>query len=68
MSCGVGCRCSLDPTFAWRRLAAVALIQPQAQERPSATGMTLKKTNKKSKPMCIKTRKTKMPEFLCLII
>ena len=32
MSCGVGCRCILDLTLLWRRLAAIGLIRPLAWE------------------------------------
>ena len=40
MSCGVSCRCSLDPVllWLWHRLAAVALIRPLAWELPHAVG------------------------------
>ena len=36
MSCGVGCRCSLDPVspWLWLRPAATVLIQPLAWEPP----------------------------------
>ena len=39
MSCGVGCRCDSNMVvwWWWCRLAAVALIQPLAQEPPYAT-------------------------------
>jgi len=49
MSCGVGYRCGSDLAFLglWCRLAAIALIQPLAQEPPYATGVALK-TQKKS--------------------
>ena len=49
MSCGVGCRRSLNPVWLWlwlwRRPAAVAQIQPQplAWEAPYAIGAALKK-------------------------
>ena len=36
VSCGVGCRCGLDPTLLWRRLAATTLIRPLAWEPPYA--------------------------------
>jgi len=41
MSCGVGCRCGLDPTLLWhwRRPVATALIGPLAWEPPCATGV-----------------------------
>ena len=40
LSCGVGCRCGLDPAMLWLRCrpAAVALIQPLAWEPPYAAG------------------------------
>ena len=49
MSCGVGCRCSLDLAFLWlcHRLAAVALIQPLAMETPHAVSAALKRKKKK---------------------
>ena len=49
MSCGVGCRRSLNPAWMWlwlwlwRRPAAVAQIQPLAWEAPYAVGAALKK-------------------------
>jgi len=55
MSCGVGCRCSSDPTllWLWYRPAAVALIQPKAWELawklPYAMGVALK--NKINQPI-----------------
>ena len=54
MSCGVGCRCSLDPVWLWlwRRLTATALIRPLAWEPPYAVGATLemaKRPEKKKK-------------------
>ena len=42
MSCGVGHRHSSDPELLWRRVAAVALIQPLAWELPRAVGVALK--------------------------
>ena len=49
VSCGVGCRCGLDPAllWLWRRLAAVALTRPLAWEPPQAEGMALKKKKRK---------------------
>ena len=51
MSCGVGCRCGLDPELLWLwcRLAAVALIRPIAWEPPCATGVVLKRQKTKKK-------------------
>ena len=48
MSCGVGCRHSLDLAFLWlwHRPAAVAPIRHLAWEPPYATGVALKKINK----------------------
>ena len=41
MSCGVGRRCSLDPSllWLWRRPVATAPIRPLAWEPPYATGV-----------------------------
>ena len=55
MSCGVGCRLSLDLALLWLwcRLVAEALIQALAWELPYAAGVALKsknKTNKKTTP------------------
>ena len=49
MSCGIGCRHSSDPTllWLWHRLEAVPLIRPLAQEPPYATGVALKRQDKK---------------------
>ena len=53
MSYGTGHKCGLDPALLclWRRLAAVALIQPLAWELPYAMGTApkSKKTEKKNK-------------------
>ena len=40
VSCGVGCRCGLDPTllWLWSRLVATALIRPLGWEPPYAQG------------------------------
>ena len=40
VSCGVGCRCSSDPTllWLWRRPVATAPIRPLAWEPPCAAG------------------------------
>ena len=45
MTCGVGCRCGLDPTllWLWRRPAAAALARLLAWELPYATGVALKR-------------------------
>ena len=49
MSCGIGRRCSSDPTLLWLwcGLAATAPIQPLAWEFPYATGQALKRQKKK---------------------
>ena len=51
MSCGVGCRCGLDPIllWLWHRPAATALIIPLSSEPPYATGVALKKTKRQTK-------------------
>ena len=51
MSCGVGCRCGLDPVllWLWHRPAATALIRPLAWEPPSARGAALEKTKRQKK-------------------
>ena len=48
MSCGVGGRRGLEPSllWLWRRLAAVAPIQPLAWELPYAGGAALKRKKK----------------------
>ena len=50
VSCGVGCRCGLDPALLWLwcRPAATAPIGPLAWEPPYAVGAALKK--KKADP------------------
>ena len=48
MSCGVGLRHGLDLAWLWRRLAAVAPIQPPAWEKLSyASGASSTKKKKK---------------------
>ena len=51
MSCGVGCRRSLDPKllWLWLRPAAVALIRPLGWEPPYAVGMALEMQKDKKK-------------------
>ena len=52
MSCGVGCRCGLDPSllWLWYRPAAIAPIHPLTWELPYAAGVALKtKTKTKTK-------------------
>jgi len=49
MSCGVGCRCSLDPKLLWLwcRLAAAALLRCLVWELPYAMGVALKSKKRK---------------------
>ena len=49
MSCDVGRRCDLGLAWLWlwRRLAAIALIQPLVWELPYAAGVGLKKKKEK---------------------
>ena len=44
MSCGVGCRCGLDPVllWPWPRLVATAPIELLAWEPPYAASVALK--------------------------
>ena len=51
VSCGVGCRCGLDPPLLWLwcRLAAAALIRPLAWEPPYAVGAALERQKDKKK-------------------
>ena len=55
MSCGVGCRCSSDPTLLWLwcRLAAAVLIGPLAWEPPYALGVALKRQKEKKSEVCL---------------
>ena len=45
MSCGVGCRCSSDPTllWLWHRLAAAAPNQPLTRELQNDAGAAVKR-------------------------
>ena len=45
VSCGVACRCGLDPELLWLwcRMEAVAPIRPLAWEPPYALGVALKR-------------------------
>ena len=56
MSCGVGCRCSLDLALLWPwcKPVATAPIGPLAWEPPYAVGAALKKTKDKKKKKKIK--------------
>ena len=48
MSCGVGCRCGLDPALLCSGIAiAIAPIQPLSWEPPYASGVALKRKKKK---------------------
>ena len=51
MSYGVGCRCGSDLVLLrlWLQPAAVAPIQPLAQELPNSVGVVLKSKKKKKK-------------------
>jgi len=51
MSCGVGCRCSLDPTllWLWRRPVATAPIRPLAWEPPYAAGVAQEMAKRQKK-------------------
>ena len=59
MSCGVGCRRSLDPTllWLWHRPVATALIGPLAWEPPYAEEAALEK-KKAKRQRCSKKVKT----------
>ena len=50
LSCGVGCRCGLDPAllWLWHKLVATAPVQPLAWEPPYAMGANLKKKETKT--------------------
>ena len=60
MSCGVGCRLSLDPTLLWLWCspAATAMVGPLVWEPPYAVGGALKrqktKDKKKKKRYCLR--------------
>ena len=51
MSCGVGCRSSLDPVLLWlgHRPVAIAPIRPLAWEPPHAVGVVLEKRERQKK-------------------
>ena len=51
VSCGVGCRRSLDPAllWLWRRMVTTAPIQPLAWEPPYAGGAALEMAKRKKK-------------------
>ena len=49
MSCGVGCRCVLDPAlpWLWHRPVAIAPNRPLTWELPYAMGAALKRKKKR---------------------
>ena len=51
MSCGVGCRCSSDPSLLWLwcRPVATAPVRPLAWEPPYAMGAVLEKAKRQKK-------------------
>ena len=55
MSCGVGCRRGLNLAllWLWHRLAATGPIRPLAWEPPYAAGVTLEKTKRPKKSVCL---------------
>ena len=60
VSCGVGCRCSLDPVllWLWRKPGAASQIRHLAREFPNATGVALKNKDKKKKQKQKQNKKT----------
>ena len=60
MSCGVGCRRSLDPVLLWLwcRLVATSQIRPLAWEPPYAEGASLEKDKKKKKCLWLQLKQT----------
>ena len=68
MSCGVGCRRSLDPVLLWLwcRPAAIVLIRPLAWEPPYASGAALEKAKRQNKTKQ-KNKKTKERNNTCLV-
>ena len=61
MSCGIGCRCGLDPMLLWLwcRPAATAPIRPLAWELPYAVGVaqeTAKGQKKKERKKGVRNR------------
>ena len=57
VSCGIGLRYDSDLAllWLWRRLAAVAPIRPLAWELPCAVGVALKKQNKQTSEILLRT-------------
>ena len=73
MSCGVGHRLGLDPTWLWLwcRPAAAALIQPLAWELPYATGKPpppSQKTKRIPEPFFNPTESKSLEMEICRII
>ena len=64
MSCGVGCRLGSDPMlWLWHRPAAVAAVQPLAQELLYATGAAIKRKGKKKKRQEYRLRLLNLPKI-----
>jgi len=61
VSCGVGCRCGLDPAllWLWRRLAATAPIRPLDWERAYAAGAALEMAKRQKKKKIPKNNNNK---------
>jgi len=61
MSCGVGCRCGSDPAllWLWRRLVAMAPIQPLAWETSTCRRGSPRNSKKKKKTI---TKPHKLPQ------
>ena len=70
MSCGVGGRCSLDPTLLclWCGPAAVAPIPPLAWEFPYAMDVALKRQKKKKKRKKEKRKRKKSKEKKVVLV
>ena len=66
MSCGVGCRCGLDPEllwlWLWHRPVTTALIGPLAWEPPYAIGVALEKAKRQKKKKKKEKEKEKRKE------
>ena len=63
MSCGIGCKRSLDPAlpWLWRRLVATAPIRPLAWEPPYAMGRPKKWQKRQKEKKTKQNKKTKKP-------
>ena len=70
MSCGVGCRRSLDPAllWLWHRPVAMAPIRPLAWESPYATGSGLEKAKRQKKRKKIECVHVCVTESLCCTV